>query len=67
MEVAIQYKTNQKMTKSQYKNLRRYLSKYLILPSYGVLAKKITELMPTKEAPKDFLMNGVQNGKFWSP
>ena len=63
MEVAIQYKTNQKMTKSQYKNLRRYLSKYLILPSYGVLAKKIAELMPTKEARKDFLMNGVKIGK----
>ena len=23
--------------------------------------------MPTKEAPKDFLMNGVKIGKFWPP
>ena len=35
---------------------------YLILPSYNVLAKKIAELMPSKEGPQDFFINESTQG-----
>ena len=67
LEAAIQYKTSLKMTKVQYKKLKCYLSEYLILPSYKKLAKKIDELMPSKEGPKDFFMGDDKIGQYWPP
>ena len=66
LEIAIQYKINLKMTKLQYKNLRHYLSEYLILPSYNLLPKKIDELMPSKQ-PQDFFMKDTLISKYLPP
>ena len=66
-KVAIQFKIKLRLSKSKYNSLRTTLEDYIRLPCYDTLMAEAKFMMPTKEDPLDFKLQGEVVGSYWPP
>ena len=64
-KVAIQFKIKLRLSKSKYNSLRTTLEDYIRLPCYDTLMAEAKFMLPTKEDPLDFKLQGEVVGSYW--